>query len=186
MLVKKVSNIFAGRFDERTNHQARSRVHSTQTARASAPEQPKQKCFGLVVARVAHRHRGRIQTGGCPLEERVTRIVRRVLGRRTGVAREPGNVEALHDQWQGQAGGQTPAEFLVPVGFFAAELMVEMSRAGNLESLVSGDIPQHAEQCYRIRPARQRHKHTGARLNQGVPPERAPDALNQWQVIGDE
>jgi len=186
MLVKKVSNIFAGGFDERTNHQTRPRVHPTQTTRARAPQQPKQKCFGLVVARVGHRHRGGTQARGCALEERVTRIVRRMLDGRAGVACEPGDVEALHDHWQGQPGGQTLAEFFVPVGLFAAELMVEVSRAGNLESPAAGNIPQHAEQGHRIGPARQRHKHTGARLDQGVPPERAPDALNQWQVIGDE
>ena len=72
------------------------------------------------------------------------------------------------------------------VGRFAAELMVEVSRAGNLESPAACNIPQHAEQCHRIGPARQRHEHSGARLDQAVPPERAPDALNQWQVIGDE
>ena len=53
--------------------------------------------------------------------------------------------------------------------------MIEMGCAGELETFDVCDLGKHSEQRDRVGPARKSDKHTGARLNQSVSPEGAPD-----------
>ena len=95
------------------------------------------------------------------------------------MTRQIGDIDSLNIDGERELGGQKATEFFVAVGLCAAQLMVEVRGARQLKRLAAGKIVHHAQERDRIGSSRQCHEHTITRLNQLMPPESAPDDLNQ-------
>ena len=167
-VAQKLAHVGARRLDERPHDDAGARVHAAQAARPCAAQQPQQEGFGLIVFRVRDGDRGRAEARRRTIEKRVARRVRRVFDRSARVARERRDIDALDVDRQLQPGREIAAELRVGIGIGAAQLMVQMRRAGDDETFGLGDLAQREQQRHRIGAARQRDGHTAARRKQSV------------------
>jgi hypothetical protein len=108
-------------------------MHPAESARPGAAEQSKQERFGLIVARVRHCDSSRVQACGGAIEKFVTRGMRRVFDRHTGLAREAADILALDVEWQRARRGEPLAKRFVFIGIATAKLVIEMRRAGDVK-----------------------------------------------------
>jgi hypothetical protein len=167
-----------GRFDQRPHDNAGARMHSTETTRPRAAEQPQQKGLGLVVFGVGDGDVGRVQPGRRTLVELVARDVRRVFDRGLQRRRKRGDVDALDVNGQIELRCALPAETLVCIGIRATQEMIQVRDAGDLESLFFGNLAQQIQQRHRVGTTRKRDGHTASRGKQSVSANGTPDRID--------
>ncbi len=143
-------------------------MHSAETTRPRAAEQPQQKGLGLVVLGMGDGHVGRVQPGRRALVELVARDVRRMFDRCLQRRGKRGDVDALDVDGQIELRGALPAETLVGIGIRAPQEMIQVRDAGDLEALVFGSLAQQIQQRHRVGATRKRDGHTAAGGKQPV------------------
>ena len=166
-IVEKRAHIGAPCLQERAHDDSRSRMHPAKASRTGPSQQPQKERLSLIVFRVRHGDDGRVKADEGAAKEVVARGVRGVLDRNA----VPGgcflDVDALDVGRDRQTRAQVAAERLVAIGFRAAQLVVQMDRAGHMK-IVAGNLPQYQQQTHRIGAAGQRHGDTAAGREQSV------------------
>ncbi len=71
-----------------------------------------------------------------------------------------------------------PAETLVGIGIRATQEMIQVRDAGDLETLVFGNLAQQIQQRHRVGATRKRDGHTAAGGKQSVSANGAPDGID--------
>ena len=94
-LLQERADGFAGTVQQRTDHDSVAWVHRGKPTGAGASDQPKQKGFRLVVARMTQRDDIGVLRGNHLLEEGVSGKVRRVLNGPVFRRRQRGDVDAF-------------------------------------------------------------------------------------------
>ena len=153
-------------------------MHAAEASGPCSAKEPKQIGFGLVVPRVRDGHNRRLCPRRRPFEKCLTRVVRGLLDRPSGIVREPGHVRAFDVDWDGQRRGKPPAEFLVLIRFGSAQRVVKMRSAREAKSRRVRDLGKHVQQRHRVGPARQRHNDTSVSFNQSVTTDRSSSNIS--------
>ena len=169
--------------DERADHVAATRVHGREPARARAANETQQERLGLVVPRVAEGDAVGAEVAAGPLEERVAGGARRVLEQSTLAPRPCRDILAIGEARDAQPRRQRHRQGLVGCGL-AAKLVVEVGDPDDLEVASRGQLVQQTGERDRVGPARHGGDEARVGTRQVVPPDRAPDAVEDLHGTG--
>ena len=146
-IVEKRAHAGAPCLQERAHDDSRPRMHPAKASRTGPSQQPQKERLSLIVFRVRHGDDGCVKADEGAAKEVVARGVGGVLDRNA----VPGgcflDVDALDVGGDRQTRAQVAAERLVAIGFRAAQLVVQMDRAGHMK-IVAGDLPQYQQQTH--------------------------------------
>ncbi len=140
-LVEVRGEIGAAAREQRTDDVAISRVHGRQAFRAGASQQPQQKRFGLVVARVTHGDAIRAEVRQRAAEKFVARGAGRVFNRSPVFFRTSTDVFSLDENRSLASRRKLNAECLV-TGRFIPQLMIEVREPRDDELPCRADFAQ--------------------------------------------
>src|SRR5947208_3152508 len=155
---------------------------AAQRTRSGATNQPKQECFGLIVARMAERDHVSVGGRARSLEELVPGGPGGVLDRSPLASRSGGHIPAIHQDRTAQRLGHSAREPLI-VGGGRAELMVEVDETGQAQSAGGVEITQDVRERDGVRSARYGGEDARVAADQAVLPDELPDAIEQLHAV---
>jgi hypothetical protein len=177
---QKVLQVAPGVFEHGTHNRAAPRRHPGKPACTGPSCQAQQDGFRLVVTRMGERHANGARRLHCIAVKILPGIaagdlerhaVARGHGRNIGVADERGNLQPRR---------QLAAELRVGVGLRAANVMMEMSEAGEHEPATRRQLAQHEQQADRIGPTRHGGNDATLRRPQLMPCGVTRDAVDEF------
>ncbi len=151
-------------------------MHGCQAAGTRAAQQPKQKRFGLIVARVTERDRVRVEVQARALEEGMPRAMRCILDGPPLASGEISYVVPVDEQWLIEGRRHLCAEPLIARSG-RPQLMVEMREADEANLAGQVELAQQVRERDRVGPARQRDDHASIAPRKVMSPDRLPDAI---------
>jgi hypothetical protein len=160
-------------------------MHRCETAGARSPQQAEQKCFGLIVARVAESGHVRVEMHARALEKAVSRTPGCILD---GSSFPPGKISyisAIDEQRPREGRGDAGAEPLIG-GCGRPQLVVEMRETDHAKLAAQIELAQQVRERDRVGPAGQRDDHPGVAPRQIMSSDGLPNAVKQLHGVGQE
>src|SRR5437879_5701614 len=128
-------------------------MHGRQPARTRPANEPQEKRFRLIVARMAERDDLSVQALTRAIEEFVPCGACRILERSALASRTSRDIFRVDDDWKPELGGERRAESLICVRF-ETKLMIEMRDARDLEIAGRGQLAREMRERHGIGSAR--------------------------------